>query len=351
MNQFLTGLRAMLAAVCAIAWTSTTLAQEEASPEEVAALIAHNEEQGIPPPVDTLPEGIVVIDGDIGMPAELLMPRATFNVQQWPDGIVPFEWDANVSFPNRLQMVAAMNLWQNAANITFVLRDGEEDYIHIQSATFNLSTGIGMIGDRQDIFVVSWNNIFIQAHELAHALGFFHEQQRADRDSFVDIEWNNVCNNCCAGGSDCAGQFQMGGTEIAYGPYDFDSVMHYGQCAWSECATCNGEANCRTITVEAPWNAEWQNAIGQRDHLSFMDHMTMSFLYPETNWRFVDQAWGGTETGEFLSPFNTISEGVADTPAGGTMWIQPSAAVYSAAATYTKAMTIRVPLGTARLGN
>lgn len=69
-------------------------------------------------------------------------------------------------------------------------------------------------------------------HELMHALGFFHTFSRPDRDTYV----RPICENF-KGGS-CDGNlykdlFAIKSGVTAYGDYDFDSVMHYRQCAKS----------------------------------------------------------------------------------------------------------------------
>ncbi|MBM3797959.1 MAG: hypothetical protein FJW31_28840 [Acidobacteria bacterium] len=60
-------------------------------------------------------------------------------------------------------------------------------------------------------------------HEIGNALGFEHEQNRTDRDSFVRIFWSNLES---VGFDD---QFvKADGTTLRnVGPYDFGSIMHY----------------------------------------------------------------------------------------------------------------------------
>jgi meprin B len=62
----------------------------------------------------------------------------------------------------------------------------------------------------------------IVAHELTHALGFWHEQSRADRDSYIRINYANI-------DSSQAYNFDKmtSGVDTLGTPYDLYSIMHY----------------------------------------------------------------------------------------------------------------------------
>src|SRR5262249_9687367 len=135
-------------------------------------------------------------------------------------------------------------------------------------------------------------------------------------------------------------------SSLKYGPYDFDSVMHYGQCEFASNCDCDKNKDCKnpTITVNAPFTGQWQKKIGQRDHLSYMDGVTMSFLYPRGNYRFADSTnTASFQDGSFLDPYSSLDIAVNATPVRGTLWLQPG--VYSTSRDLSKQITIKAPLG------
>jgi len=293
----------------------------------------------------TPPVGYNLIEGDILVRDGEFKPAAVFTTTQlWPGGRVPYEFDENVSVPNQTAMLAAMAAWQAVANLQFVARSDEGDYVHIQSGNGNNSE-VGRRGGTQLINITNWTFRFIIAHELGHCLGFWHEQSRADRNQFITVNYGNIQ-------SGQSSQFDIHNEGTHYGPYDFDSVMHYDGCAFSIDCPDGTSCNCthRTISVLPPNDTQWQNAIGQRTHLSVWDRRVMSFLYPNSDWRFVDLNFmGSPQSGTFFNPFTSFSAGEADVPNVGTVWIQPGS--YSAAGTHSKPMTLQAPLGGVTLGN
>ena len=52
---------------------------------------------------------------------------------------------------------------------------------------------IGRQGGRQQVSLGNGcGTTGVAIHEMMHALGFFHEQSRRDRDGYIRIEWNNI---------------------------------------------------------------------------------------------------------------------------------------------------------------
>ena len=80
--------------------------------------------------------------------------------------------------------------------ITFKARSSETNYVYIQrgGAGSGCWSYVGRQGGRQDLNLQSPGCVYtgIVAHELIHAIGFFHEQSRTDRDDYVTINWSNI---------------------------------------------------------------------------------------------------------------------------------------------------------------
>ncbi|MEM1042106.1 MAG: M12 family metallopeptidase [Bacteroidota bacterium] len=284
-----------------------------------------------------IPDGYTIIEGDILVPEGY--QRGTLTAQLWPGGRVPYEFNGNVSTSNRQAMLAAMDEWEAVADVRFVPRNGEDDYVHIQDDTANYSA-VGRQDGRQVIGIFNWNFRFIMAHELAHALGFFHEQSRSDRDNYVSVNPAAIVDTM-------EFNFDIQPSTLAYPKqsyglpdtltYDFDSVMHYGQFTF-----CIDPCPGPTITVLPP-NGEWQARIGQRTRLSFLDRVTMRQLYL-SNGVIVDGTAGSFfNIGTLLAPYQTFGVGYARAPTGGSVLIQPGS--YSAAGLYTKQAMLEAPLG------
>jgi len=284
---------------------------------------------------DGVPPGCMVIEGDILVPEGFFLAEGAWATAFWPGGIVPFAFDANVTVGNQALMMAAFAEWESVANVQFVPRTNEPDFIRIRDDDENNSF-IGMIGGPQVINITDWDWHYILMHELGHALGYWHEQNRVDRDDFIQVNFANVSQTDCGGGS-CNNNFQIQAASESYGHYDFDSFMHYGQFAFSG----NG---LPTIDVLPPWDEQWQTAIGQRDHMSFWDGTVMSFLYSFPDWRFVDTTATGPQVGDFFQPFQSVANGLNDVPAGGTLIVLEPVS-FNGDGVYAKPLTIRAPLG------
>ncbi|XP_063298109.1 astacin-like metalloendopeptidase isoform X2 [Pelobates fuscus] len=126
---------------------------------------------------------------------------------------------------------AALGLFELLTCVKFVEKTTENDYISIESATGCWSV-LGKVGGKQTASLNQDGCVTSETvqHEMIHALGFYHEQSRSDRDKYVNILSQNICPGKI-------GNFELKITNNWDLPYDYSSIMHYPRDAF----TINGK--------------------------------------------------------------------------------------------------------------
>jgi hypothetical protein len=148
---------------------------------------------------------------------------------RWPNGVVPYEIDSAFSAGQKLSIQAALDHWNNNTPYWFRPRAGESDYMKFVTGS-GCSSPVGRQGGEQDVTLASGCSTGNAIHEIGHVVGLWHEQSRADRGSFISINWNNIQQGLSAQFQTYAQQGNDG--QDLFG-FDFNSIMLYGSFAFS----------------------------------------------------------------------------------------------------------------------
>ncbi|XP_071541033.1 hatching enzyme 1.2-like [Panulirus ornatus] len=185
--------------------------------------------------------------------------------RRWEGGVVPYTISSRFTRAGRLAVAGGIRLIQKTSCIRFQPRlPSHTDHISFVPSSL-CSSHIGRQGGRQVVRLAEpCLTPGVVAHELMHALGFWHEQSRADRDDYITIVWSNIFpekkQNFARRSSLSSQTFGA--------PYDYGSVMHY---SWNHFAK---DPASPTIIVKRPGVT-----IGQRKGLSPTDIFKINALY------------------------------------------------------------------------
>ncbi|GMT06834.1 hypothetical protein PENTCL1PPCAC_29008, partial [Pristionchus entomophagus] len=182
---------------------------------------------------------------------------------RWPNATVPYSFKhADGKWVSVIRK--GMAKWERETCIRFVPHTGQHDSVEYFRGGGCYSS-VGRIGGKQWISIgYGCEGGGIVAHEIGHALGFWHEQSRPDRDTYININEDHIVKGT-------KGNFEKRmDIEDKDIPYDFGSVMHYGPQAFTN--------DWKYVTIETK-DHRFQHTIGQRADISFVDVKHANRLY------------------------------------------------------------------------
>ncbi|WKY09017.1 hypothetical protein Q1695_001849 [Nippostrongylus brasiliensis] len=196
----------------------------------------------------------------------------------WPKREVPYFFDDSASATTKSVFKKAAMLWQKDTCLSIY-----EDRYAAESIRVFMGDGcwsyVGKTRGKQDLSLGNGcDSIGTAAHELGHALGFFHTHSRHDRDNNIIVVTKNIKE-------DWLDQFTLEtkDTNDNYGlPYDYGSLLQYG-------ASSATKEKKPTMFSMLPNDTKYIETLGS-PFISFIDLYMMNVHYnctemcPKISW-------------------------------------------------------------------
>ncbi|XP_023589886.1 meprin A subunit alpha [Trichechus manatus latirostris] len=174
--------------------------------------------------------------------------------------------EINLELNARGAILYTFEMFRLKSCVDFKPYEGESSYIIFQKFSGCWSE----VGDKhveQNLSIgKGCDHKAIIEHEILHALGFYHEQSKTDRDDYVTIWWDEIIPGYQHNFNTYNDSFI---TDLNT-PYDYESLVYYTPFSF------NMNANVPTITAKIP---EFDSIIGQRLDFSTIDLERLNQMY------------------------------------------------------------------------
>lgn len=185
----------------------------------------------------------------------------SYQSRRWPNAVIPYKIESGHYSYNRI--MDAIKHVNEQTSLRLIPRTNQSNYVEFVEGD-KCWAFVGKKGGRQEIILKSSCSFGSTVHEILHAAGLWHEQSRSDRNDYITVNYNNI-------ESGKSGNFSRHTTDgIDLGPYNFNSIMHYGTHGFSK----NGQPTIEVKPQYAPQN------IGQRVAMSYGDVDAINAIYP-----------------------------------------------------------------------
>uniref|UniRef100_A0A0K0F6U6 Metalloendopeptidase n=1 Tax=Strongyloides venezuelensis TaxID=75913 RepID=A0A0K0F6U6_STRVS len=189
----------------------------------------------------------------------------------WPNAVIPYAISPHYTSHERALLARAVKQYHEKTCIRFVPRSsGQTDYLFIGKVDGCFSE----VGRTSGVQVLSLDNGCMEyptiIHEMMHVVGFYHEHERWDRDSYIDIIWQNIDR----GALDQFGKVDLTKTSYYGQDYDYKSILHYDSLAFSK----NG------LPTMLPKMTSMATTIGNAKDFSEVDLKKINRMYKCTDY-------------------------------------------------------------------
>ncbi|XP_033996633.1 meprin A subunit beta isoform X1 [Trematomus bernacchii] len=209
--------------------------------------------------------GLDLLEGDIDLEESVNRNSIIGDKYRWPTTI-PYYLEDSLEMNAKGVILKAFDQYRLKTCIDFSPWKGEENYISVfKGSGCYSSVGNQRVGKQRLSIGRNCDRLGTVEHEFLHALGFWHEQSRADRDDYVDIMWDRI-----EPGKEHNFKTYDDTVSSALGvAYDYGSVMHYSKTSFNI-------ASEPTIVTKIP---HFMDVIGQRMGFSASDLTKLNHLY------------------------------------------------------------------------